>query len=330
MRRKLIGMILLSSFVCGSFGFTSCTKKESKPTVTTTVETSETTETSEETTSESLETDASGVDNSFTFDATNFPRLDGSTAMRPLGVGMYNLLVGGTREEAESAIWTFSTTDYAFYYLEDGWSDILIVAQPCQEVVDNLAKDGFEYDMEEIAMEGLVFVVNESNPVDSLTVEQVQKIYTGEITNWSEVGGNDEQIVAFQRPESSGSQVMMHECVMGDLELMDAPSEMVPAEMDDLIESVVAYNNAGNALGYTVYYYANNMRMADGLKILAIEGVEPSVETISSGEYPFLNPYYCVIPHDAAEDSSARILYNWLVSPDGQRLVALEGYAPLS
>ena len=99
-------------------------------------------------------------------------------------------------------------------------------------------------------------------------------------------------------------------------------------EMGTLISAVKEYDNSANAIGYTVYYYAHDMQMADGLKLLKVDGVEPDAETIGSGEYPFLNPYYVAIAKDAAADSPARILYDWLLGPDGQKLARMEGYVP--
>ena len=69
-----------------------------------------------------------------------------------------------------------------------------------------------------------------------------------------------------------------------------------------------------------------NMQMAQGLKLLKVDGVEPCRETIRSGEYPHRNAYYCVIPASAGEDSPNRILFDWLMSEDGQKLIDLEGY----
>ena len=83
------------------------------------------------------------------------------------------------------------------------------------------------------------------------------------------------------------------------------------------------------AIGYTVYYYAHDMEMAQGLKLLSIDGTAPSPDTIRSGEYPFLNPYYAVMDKDEAEDSPARILYDWLLGEEGQSLVAQEGYVSI-
>ena len=66
--------------------------------------------------------------------------------------------------------------------------------------------------------------------------------------------------------------------------------------------------------------------MAQGLKIISVGGVTPSNDTIRAGEYPFLNPYFAVIGANEPEDSPARIIYNWLLSDEGQALVAHEGY----
>ena len=157
-------------------------------------------------------------------------------------------------------------------------------------------------------------------------MEQVQKIYTGEITNWSEVGGVDEPITAFQRNENAGSQTMMKKLVMDGLDMMEPEKEYVIGEMGALIEAVRGYDNSAGAIGYTVYYYAKNMNMADGLKILRIDDVPPGAESFRSGAYPFLNPYYVVMAADTPEDSPVAVLYRWILSDAGQYLVDREGY----
>ena len=118
----------------------------------------------------------------------------------------------------------------------------------------------------------------------------------------------------------------MLKLVMKDTPLMDAPEDYIVTSMGGLMEAVKSYDNSANALGYSVYYYANDMQMAQGLKILSIDGVAPSAETIRSGEYPHRNAYYCVVPADAAADAPNRVLYEWLMTEEGQRLVAAEGY----
>lgn len=261
----------------------------------------------------------------FVFTRKNFPRMDGSTSMVPLGEAIASVLLGESRE-AVSDLTQFNRTTQSFRNLMAGQCDILIVGEPNADVYTDMETQGFDADIETIATDALIFVVNENNPVNNLTTEQVRKIYSGEITNWSEVGGNDAPIVAFQRNKSAGSQALMVKLVMQDTPLAEAPLEYVADDMGMLMESVKSYDNSANAIGYSVYYYANDMKMAQGLKILSIDGVQPNAQTIRSGEYPHRNAYYCVIPADAPVDSPNRILYDWLMTDEGQHLIAGEGY----
>lgn len=263
----------------------------------------------------------------FVFTRENFPVLNGSTSTVPLGQAIASVLLGESREEVGDLI-QFSKTTQSYRQLMMGSADLLIAAEPAEVILQEKEDEQFAWNMEPFAIDGLVFLVNADNPVDSLTTEQIQKIYTGEITNWSEVGGADLEIVPFQRNTEAGSQTAMRKLVMGDLPLMDAPADYVRGEMGDLIDAVAAYDNDASAIGYTVYYYANDMKMAEGLKLLAVDGVAPSDGTIRSRDYPFLNNYYVVTPAQPTE--AAGILYNWLLSDEGQRLVSQEGYVSVS
>ena len=263
--------------------------------------------------------------NQFVFTRENFPRLNGSTSTVPLGQAIASILLGESREDV-SDLTQFSKTTQSYRDLMWGNADLLIAAEPAEVIWQEKAEQNFDWNMEPFAVDALVFVVNADNPVDCLTTEQVQKIYIGEITNWSEVGGDDLPIVPFQRNAEAGSQTAMLKLVMKDLPMMDAPADYVRGEMGDLIEAVAAYDGTPAAIGYTVYYYANDMKMADGLKILSIDGVEPCADTIRSSAYPFLNNYYVLTAAGLPEDAPAKILYDWILSEAGQKLVAHEGY----
>ena len=261
----------------------------------------------------------------FVFTRENFPRLNGSTAMVPLGQAIASVLLGESRE-AVADLTNFSRTTQSYRELMQGYADLLISGAPPEGIYAEKEELGFEWEISTFAVDGLVFVVNANNPVDSLTTEQIQKIYTGEITNWSQVGGDDVDIVPFQRNEEAGSQTAMKKLVMGDIPLMEAPTEYVSGAMGDLVEVVASYNGSAAAIGYTVYYYAHDMKMADGLKIIAVDGVQPNAETIRAHEYPFINDSYVVIKAGLADDDPAKVLYHWIMSEEGQRLVAQEGY----
>lgn len=228
------------------------------------------------------------AEDAFRFTQENFPRMDGSTSLVPLGTGIASVLLGLSREEAGTRV-SFNRTTQSFRNLANGYCDIVIAAEPKGQVFDEMQRQNFRYEIEQIAKEALVFVVNENNPVNSLTTQQVQDIYSGKITNWAEVGGEDLPIEAFQRNATSGSQVMMEKLVMDGIPMMEVPTTMVPGEMAQLIEAVKTYDNSASAIGYTVYYYAADMQMASGLKILQIDGVTPCAPTLQDERYPFIN-----------------------------------------
>ena len=263
----------------------------------------------------------------FVFTRENFPRMDGSTSTIPLGQAVACVLLGEPRDQVADLA-RFNKTTQSFRNLMHGDADILIVGEPNTSVFDEMRQEGFTYEMTPFANDALVFVVNADNPVDSLTTEQVQKIYTGEITNWKQVGGADIKIEAFQRNPEAGSQSLMLKHVMKDLKMAAPPQGYTVGDMEGLISAVKNFDGSASAIGYTVYYYADDMKMAEGLKILAIDGVQPNDTTIADKSYPFLNPYYTVISAAEPENSPARILYRWLLSSEGQNLIKLEGYVP--
>lgn len=259
----------------------------------------------------------------------DYPRVDGSTATLPLSYALMQQVCGVSEEEAKIAI-THTKTTESFYALADGAADLLLVYAPEASALEYAEDRGVELLMQPITRDALVFLVNADNPVTSLSQEEAVGIYSGKITNWSEVGGEDRPIVAYQRVEASGSQVMMRAQVMKDVEMVDAPTELRPGEMGELIDRVASYKNTANAIGYSVYYYAHNMYAQDGVRLLAIDGVQPSNETIASGEYPYCQDVYAVIRADEPEDSPARILFDYLQTEEGRDLIETAGYVRLA
>ena len=124
-----------------------------------------------------------------------------------------------------------------------GETDLVLAAEPAPEVLSELTEQD-RWLLTPFATDALVFVVNQDNPVDSLTVEEIQKIYTGEITNWSQVGGEDLEIAAFQRNQGAGSQTMFEKLVMDGLTPMDPPEAWVSDSMLGLLEGVRSYDNS--------------------------------------------------------------------------------------
>ena len=266
-------------------------------------------------------TDGSGTDSASTVSGT--VATNGSTSMEKV--------IGNLKEQFENDNDGNVTVSYdatgsgaGIEAVVNGTADIGLSSRALKEEETSSGLKGTT-----IALDGIAVIVNADSQVADLTVDQIAKIFTGEITNWSQVGGEDRDIIPFQRNPEAGSQALMKKLVMDGLEMMEPPVDYTAGSMSSLLEGVRQYDNSPAAIGYTVYYYAHDMEMAQGLKLLSIDGTAPSPDTIRSGEYPFLNPYYAVMDKDEAEDSPARILYDWLLGEEGQSLVAQEGYVSI-
>ena len=259
-----------------------------------------------------------------------FPVTDGSTACIPLIAQIMADTTGMELEAAQSAV-TTNTTAWAWRNLglygdtENG-TRLIIAYEAPESVKEELKADGAPLDQKAIGRDALVFIVNEDNPVQSLTRQQLRDIYAGKITNWKDVGGKDQEIVAFQRGEDSGSQTLFKKLLIQGGELMTPPSELAPAAMGELVDSIADYNNSANAIGFSVYYYIDQMYSKPGLRLLAVDGVTPSNDTLADGSYPLCNDFYAVIHPDAAADSPERRLYDWLDTDAGQDCIKKSGY----
>jgi len=120
-------------------------------------------------------------------------------------------------------------------------------------------KNNIELIIKPVCYDAFVFITNKDNPVSNLTFDQVQKIYTGEITNWKQVGGNDEKIIAYQREEDSGSQTTMEQQVMKGKRMIKPITTNVIEFMDQLIKVVGEYDNSRASIGYTFKYYIDTL-----------------------------------------------------------------------
>ncbi len=258
----------------------------------------------------------------------DFPRLDGSTANIPLGEAIYSFLTGASEEEAKQNLIFYKTSE-SYRRLMNHEVDLLFVYEPSQTILEEMEQQHAELVFKPLGRDALVFIENESNPVNSLTKKQIHDIYTGVTTNWSQVGGKDIAILPFQRPATSGSQTLMEKLAVSVEDIMNGPNVQRPSEMGDLIDTLAAYNNESNALGYSVFFYANYMYSKPGLKFVAIDGVMPNNETIQKGEYPYVNDFYVVIRKDEDKNSNTRKIYDWMTSVEAQEILVKTGYVPV-
>ena len=238
----------------------------------------------------------------------------------------------------------FSNTVYAYEKLINGEVDIVFGAKPSEEQIQMANDHGKKLILTPIGKEGFVFFVNEENPVNELSSEQLRAIYSGEIANWNQVGGDDKTIIAYQRPENSGSQTMM-EYFMGNTPLKAPLRIEYKDSMRGVINEVAAYDNGNDSIGYSFRYFASIMAAdideassdneSGGVKFLAVDGVYPDEETIRSGEYPLSTELYAITVIDKYSPSrnytkdTIEPFLEWMTGPQGQQIVADTGYVSL-
>ncbi|MHC8515254.1 PstS family phosphate ABC transporter substrate-binding protein [Sporosarcina sp. ITBMC105] len=223
----------------------------------------------------------------------DLPVIDGATALYPI----YSAFAQAVYPEKDYAVHgsevMSNRTGQAYTNLINGTADIIFVLGPSAEQLKQAENSGKELTLTPIGKEAFVFFVNAKNPVTSLTVDEIKGIYAGEITNWQEVGGENDEIRAFQRPENSGSQTALQN-FMGTTPIMDPPTENIASLMGTVIGEVADYKNHNNAIGYTFRYYSTQMVKNNNIRLLHVNGIEPTVDTIRSGDYPITNEFYAV------------------------------------
>ncbi|MBR5293953.1 MAG: substrate-binding domain-containing protein [Oscillospiraceae bacterium] len=270
--------------------------------------------------------------------------MDGATALYPV----YSAFVQAVYPEGKYDIYDFkynedegygqvtcTGTIEAYERLIEGKTDIIFCAAPSKDQLALAEASGVQLHLTPIGREAFVFFVNSENPVEGLTVEDIQGIYTGRIKNWRELGGKNQKIRPYQRAENSGSQTALLRLMEG-LPLMEPEKEDRIAGMGGIINEVASYRNHKNAIGFSFRFYSTEMVENEQIRLLTLNGVAPTRETIRSGEYPISSNFYAVtaspIGEPAPEESNGdlRAFIDWILSEQGQEIIELTGYVGVS
>lgn len=169
-----------------------------------------------------------------------------------------------------------------------------------------------------VAIDGIGIVLHPDNPVRDLTVEQIGKIYTGEITNWQEVGGSDAPIVCIGREAASGTRDGF-ETVTGTKDHCVYSQELTST--GDVVQTV---SGNPNAIGYASVASAN-----DTVKLISVEGVVPTTETIQNGEYQLQRNFVLVTRKDTPLSGAAKDFFDFATSPQADGLITKAGAVPV-
>lgn len=168
-----------------------------------------------------------------------------------------------------------------------------------------------------LAYDGIAMIVNPENPVEDLDLETIAKIYTGEITNWSEIGGNDAEIVLIGREAGSGTRSGFEE-IVGVVDACQYRQELTST--GDVITAVVSNPNA---IGY-----ASLASVKDTVKALKVAGVAPTEETVKDGTYVIQRPFVLVTKEGVELSETAQAFFDYALSPDANEVLTAAGVVP--
>lgn len=253
----------------------------------------------------------------------DYPRIESSIATLPLAEAFK---ANFTKKDIDEVELEHSKTYNAYVNLINRNTDLILVTEPLADVQTIAKQKGIDLEVVPIAKDAMVFFVNKDNPVENLTLNQIQNIYSGKIKNWSEVGGIDSKIQAFQKPDNSTSQTGMLELVMKGKKMLQPITETIHQNTADIIDVISDYDNGINSIGYSYKYYTTMMYTNDSMKLLSINGIKPTYENIQTGLYDLQTVYYAVIRKDEAENSNTRKLLNAMISEKGQNIAKEAGY----
>ena len=190
-------------------------------------------------------------------------------------------------------------------------------------------KNGVDPHEIEVARDAIGVIVNSENPVQQLTLQQISDIYSGKFTNWKQVGGEDRPIVLLSRESNSGTHVYFLEQVVrlgnGKDKTLFSPDTLLLPSSEGIMAEV---RQNPNAIGYDGLGY-----ITPDVKTLAIapkdggDYVKPSVETVNNGKYPIARPLFMYTP--GAPQGDVKTYLDWILGPEGQKIVGELGFVPL-
>jgi phosphate transport system substrate-binding protein len=278
----------------------------------------------------------------------NYPKVDGSTSAQPLQTLIASKLLGIDCEWKFDPMYMHHTllppfedqenlsfilqkvrntgTHSSIINLINGDADFIIVARDAtNDELEVAESKQVRLIQTPIALDAFIFILNAENPVNSLTTSQIQGIYTGNITNWSQVVGNNAIISPYKRNPTSGSQVLMEELVMKGLTMDDLPVMEVAPTMWGPFD-LLSFDE--NGICYTVYYYKEFMARNPNVKHIGVDGVYPEYSTLENREYPYVTDVFAMIREDLDQSSMAYRLYELLLTRAGTGVIKESGYVP--
>ncbi len=257
-----------------------------------------------------------GVSAAVAGDANNIV-VDGSTTVGPIAKAFAEYYMG--KHQAVNITVSESGSGNGAKSLINAACDVATMSRPMKNSEKKAAQDAGILAIEHIvALDGLSVIVHPSNPRSNLTIEQIRDIYTGKITNWKELGGQDQKIVVISRDTNSGTYESFNTLVLQEAKLKGG-AEYVGS--NGAIRQRVMSTEA--AIGYV------GLAFTEGVKSLKVNGVAPSAETVLAKTYPIARPLYMYTNGRTKEGTALDGFVNLYQTAEGKRIIEDTGFIPV-
>ena len=255
------------------------------------------------------------------FNDENYPKVEGITMLQPLVNKFKETYTGSETKETIN----IQNEEQVYNKLINGETDMIITTYPSDEMIQSAKDKNIELEITPIAKDAFVFLVNKDNTIENLTLEQIQQIYSGKIKNWRNVEGPNIEIIAYQCPTNSFTQLGMLKLVMKD-KMMTPPQESLNSSNGNIVDVISQYVDQNNSIAYSYLYNANTMYKNENIKFLSINGVAPTYDNVKKGLYNLQTTYYAVVKKGGQENSNVSKLLNEIKNKKGQEIVREAGY----
>ena len=245
----------------------------------------------------------------------DLPVIDGAAALVPVFNSFVYSLYPENSVKYENGDFTsdsalqYHNTRGAYKGIVDGTIDIAFCAKPNDEQIQYGLDKGVELELTPIGREAFVFIVNNNNPVDNLSLQQIKDIFTGKIINWKDVGGANRLINVLQRNKGSGSQTAIEKLIGGEMKTN-------------------FFGPLGASIGFSFRFYVEELTTNGHLKMLSLNNVYPNRENVQNNSYPIVSNFYAVTRKGETNSNVQKVL-DFVLSPIGQSIIDETGYVGL-
>ncbi len=258
------------------------------------------------------------TDGSVEFNAETLPKICATPYTKQMAVNMVAAVIGCDTQTAETLVTVCDTTDDCYEKLMKSHCDIVIAHDYGKDIADLLASTELGLIKTELDRDALVFQTNGSVNVESLTADELKSLYSGVVTDWKDVGGKESPVVLFGAKNRTAMHNAFQKYISDEITVTPVTRPIISS--GETFTAEIGYDNRDGGLGYTLLSLSGNFA-GGSIKPLAVDGIAPSRETVTSGQYPLTVSVNIVIRDSEKASSNAKLLYDWAISEQGTTAV---------